>query len=132
MENAVVISRLLKVVVEFGNPFMDVPSTHQALESDDLLALLALSEHGVAHLAEDGGLQLVVDDEGLLGGVDVEAARLHLPLQVLGVLRGRRRGRHPGTLEHLSLVFYHFSPNQVISTLRCVCVTLYSLAPKTA
>ena len=48
---------------------MDGALTHQALESDDLLALLALAEHGVAHLAEDGGLQLVVDDEGLLGGI---------------------------------------------------------------
>ena len=55
----------------------------------------------VSQLPQDGGLELVVDDEGLLGGVDVEAAGLHLPLQVLGVLRWVR-GRH---FERLSLLF---------------------------
>ena len=68
----------------FDNVILKIPTTtqskinvfrqawqvsYQALESDDLLALLALAEHGVAQLAEDGRLELVVDDEGLLGGI---------------------------------------------------------------
>ena len=62
-----------------------VQGSYQALESDDLLALLALSEHGVAHLAEDGGLQLVVDHEGLFCWMDIETTCLDLPLEVPGV-----------------------------------------------
>ena len=63
----------------------DVRAGAEGLEPDDLLALLPVAQHGVAQLAQDGRLQLVVDHERLLGGVHVQAARLHLALEVARV-----------------------------------------------
>lgn len=47
-----------------------------------LLALFAVPKHWVAHLSQDCGFHLILDDEGFLCRVDIQATALHFPVDI--------------------------------------------------
>ena len=76
----------------------DVRAGAERLESDDLLALLPVAQHGIPQLPQDGRLQLVVDNQRLLCGVHVQAPSLDLALEVARVTVHPAAGCSVGSL----------------------------------
>lgn len=70
------------------------------------LSLLSLAQHVSSTLAQYGRLHLVVDHEGLLRGVDIQAARSHFAVgrhsKSVGVIHGLPRAVEQLSIKHLS------------------------------
>ena len=59
------------------------------------LVFLAIADHRISHLPQDGGLHLVLHHQGSLSGVHVQPAAPHPPDRQRDTLRGAHTSQHP-------------------------------------
>eukprot|EP01137_Pigoraptor_chileana_P023970 Opistho-2@91156 len=54
----------------------------ECLHTDEFLTLLLVAKYGLARIGKNGGLNLIVNDDGLLNRMHIDVSSLDFPLQI--------------------------------------------------